>query len=149
MTEGRRKAIVFAVFVVAVIWGIYNNPFSSDKKPDTGSTVDQASVNVTEMPVQNEQVDRMDKYADLIQWKDDPFQRETAPMSAPSVQVETGPYFHLSAISTSDRQSMAIINGRVMGEDGEINGWVVAEIGDKSVVLNKGSDEIELKLRRR
>jgi hypothetical protein len=44
---------------------------------------------------------------------------------------------------------MAIINGRVIGEDGEIGGWVVAEIGDKSVVLNKGSDEIELKLRRR
>ena len=149
MTEGRRKAIVFAVFVVAVVWGIYSNPFSSGKKPDAGSTVDQPSVNATEMPVQSEQVDRMDKYADLIQWKDDPFHRDAAPRSMPKVQVETVPYFHLSAISRSDRQSMAIINGRVIGEDGEIGGWVVAEIGDKSVVLNKGSDEIELKLRRR
>jgi hypothetical protein len=58
MTEGRRKAIVFAVFVVAVVWGIYSNPFSSGKKPDAGSTVDQPSVNATEMPVQSEQVDR-------------------------------------------------------------------------------------------
>ncbi len=149
MTEGRRKAIVFAVFAVAVIWGIYNNPFSSDKKPDAGSTVDQPSVNATEMPVRSEQDDRSTRYADLEEWKADPFHRDAAPRSTPKVQVETRPYFHLSAISTSDRQSMAIINGRVMGEDGEIDGWVVAEIGDKSVVLNKGSDEIELKLRRR
>ena len=149
MTEGRRKAIVFAVFVVAVIWGVYNNPFSSDTKPDTGSAVDQPSVNATEMPLQGEQVDQSSRYADLKEWKADPFNRDAAPRSTPNVQVETGPYFHLSAISRSDRQSMAIINGRVMGEDGEIAGWVVKEIGDRSVVLNKGPDEIELKLKRR
>ncbi len=149
MTEGRRKAIVFAVFVVAVIWGIYNNPFSSDKRPDAGSTVNQLSVNATEMPVQSEQVVWSSRHADLEEWKADPFHRDAAPRSIPNVRVKTVPYFHLSAVSTSDRQSMAIINGRVLGEDGEIYGWVVAEISDKSVVLSKGSDEIKLKLRRR
>lgn len=149
MTEGRRKAIVFAMLVVAVIWGVYNNPFSSDKKPDAGSTVDQPPINAAEVSVQGEQIDQSSRYADLEEWKADPFHRDAAPRSTPNVRVETGPYFHLSAISRSDRQSMAIINGRVMGEDGEIDGWVVKEIGDGSVVLNKGPDEIELKLKRR
>ena len=149
MTERRRKVIVFAVLVVAVIWGIYNNPFSSGKEPDASLSVDQPSVNATEMPAQGNEVVRSSRYGDLKDWKADPFRRDAAPTSTPNVRVETGPYFNLSAISKSDRQSMAIINGRVIGEDGEIDGWAVMEIGAKSVVLSKGSDEIELKLRRR
>jgi hypothetical protein len=149
MTEGRRKAVVFAVLIVAVIWGIYNNPFSTNKKPSAGSTVDQPSVYATERPVQSDQAVRSSRYADLKDWKADPFHRNAVPRSTPNGKVEAGPYFHLSAISRSDRQSMAIINGRVVGEDGEIDGWAVAEIGDNSVVLSKGSEEIELKLRRR
>ncbi len=149
MTDKRRKIIVFSILAIAVVWGIWNNPLSSkkeikqvEKQPAMLGEADMPSGGDTEVMPGN-----TTKF-NYGGWKGDPFRRKTVSRKVVRPKKEEIE-LKLSAISTHGKKSMAVINGKVLGNDGVIDGWAVAEIDDESVLLVKGSRNIRLSLKRR
>ncbi len=151
MKEKARKAIVYGILVVAVIWGIYNNPLSPESKNDpVPDSAPMSSVSTQPLEEPTKASKTSDDVA-LIAWNDDPFTRNPGPpVRAADVQPERKPpRFHVTAISGSGKAFMAIVDGKVLREGERLGGWAVAEIDRNSVMLHKGSDRIELKLKER
>lgn len=151
MTAARRKYIIHGILVVAVIWGVYNNPFSSrETATDVGCSIEPASAPLVES--QQSASVSPDK-AELEQcndWGHDPFPRKTSRQVVHErVTVSEKLDFKLSAISESGSKVMAIINGKIVRKGGEIDDWIVAEIDNDRVVMNRGAERVELKLKRR
>ncbi|MBU1318417.1 MAG: hypothetical protein KKG33_06650 [candidate division Zixibacteria bacterium] len=151
MTEKRRKYIVYGILVVAVIWGIWNNPFTAEKKNKPGMSEQApppsgpADMVATIAPADIGSVG----LTDTQDWKDDPFVRRKAPQRQGAQVSEAPVQFKLSAISSSGGGTMAIIDGQIVKQGGAIDGWTVASIDGNSVLLKKGSENVKLNLRRR
>ncbi|MCK4858606.1 MAG: hypothetical protein KAT58_11600 [candidate division Zixibacteria bacterium] len=150
MTDKKRKTLVFGILVVAVIWGIWNNPFSSGKK-ESADAPRQVANHVA--PVVKPAVvgpALAASFANLEDWRHDPFVRtERAAPRKTTAPAAAGPSFKLSVISRRGDNSMVIINGRVLRETDMIEGWKVVSIADNSVRLAKGSLTTKLTLKRR
>lgn len=150
MSEKKRKFIVYAILVLAVIWGIWNNPLSDGKKKLCD---DPRSVSCSDHAMSQPAASRSPVTAnlpDLDSWENDPFVRvKTSAKRARKVRQDQDWNFKLSAISSNGYGSMAIIDGQIVSERGTIDDWTVAEIDDNSVVLTKSSNKIELTLKRR
>lgn len=149
MTEKRRKSIVYGILVVAIIWGIWNNPFAAKKKEmDTPQPVPANSAQVANAGIAAPVVAGDDSIGGLS-WKDDPFVRDRAPRRHTDAVSKKAVQYKLSAISTSGGGSMAIVNGQILKQGGTIDDWMVAGIDDNAVLLKKGSENLKLTLRRR
>jgi hypothetical protein len=151
VTGGRRKTIVYGTLVIAIIWGIHNNPLSPQKKTAMDAEPDPmplSSSQSLELETDMQSTGTLSEM-EFIGWKDDPFVRKAVPVNKTDYQPEPRMEFDLSAISMSGDRSMAVINGKIVQRDGKIEDWVVARIDDNSVLMCKGPDEITLKLKGR
>jgi len=149
VTEKRRKIAVFGILILAVIWGVWNNPFASHGKsdrevsdsmalsdPDPTTPVAVAGVTVA-------------AGQDVIGWQGDPFSRKkrtSVSRRAPVVAARTD--FRVSAISSQGGEYMAVVNGKVVQKGDLIAGWTVAEIEELSVLLTRGSERLKLTMKR-
>lgn len=148
MTEKRRKSIVYCVLVVAVIWGIWNDPFTAKKnRPGSFETKTANETHVVVAEIAAPAITDGDSTGELG-WTDDPFVRPNALKHRAETVTEKPAHFKLSAISTSGGGTMAIINGEIVKQGGAIHEWTVADINDNSVLLKKGTESRKLTLRR-
>jgi hypothetical protein len=151
MTAARRKYVIYGILVVTVIWGIYNNPFASKEKAvDDGYSTEPAPAPVIESEKIAAVSHDMTVPEQYDEWGHDPFPRKTSrPVVYEKATVAEKLDFKLSAISESGSKVMAIINGKIVQKGGEIDDWIVAEIDNDRVVMNRGAEKVELKLNRR
>lgn len=145
MSENTRKKMVYGVLVVAIIWGIINNPFAEQTPHQFANSTDSAQWLPEDSVAEPVEVAGVARSDSLLRWKHDPFIR---PQKAKIVQAESFG-LALSAISIANGKSMAMINGKIVGSGEIIDGWAVVDIQEQSVFLKKGSRNKELKLKRR
>lgn len=141
MTEKRRKQIVYAVFVLAVVWAVFNFPHrrkaiepqsaqTTDTTPDIAAmTANSAKRQTTTLPEQ---------------WGRDPFAHGGAQTTTTSEEI--APLFRLAAISVADGKALAMINGRMLGRGDTVDGWRVAAISSSSVALESNGRKVTLKI---
>ena len=141
MNAKKRKIIVYAIFVIAVIWGIANNPFGR-KKPHWDNT---DALNETIQPISAASVGQTENSLNLSdKWGSDPFVQRTAG-AAP--QLESRTKFNLTAISKSEGEYWALINGQIVAVNDIIEGWTVTQVTGKSATLSKDGKTISLKIK--
>lgn len=66
------------------------------------------------------------------------------PFSKVKKKTARGPY--LSGISWEEENPMAVINGEIVGIGSEIAGYVVVDVQQDRVILNKGMEDFELRM---
>lgn len=146
MTEKRRRIVVFGILALAIIWGIWNNPFASRKPAPTGpgSADDPDPQQLAQIAgINGSESARPALYDD---WKDDPFARTRAIRTISKRTTESTPRFRLTAISRQGEGLMAVLDGQVVGLGSTISGWRVTAIGDSTVTLKNGSKSLTLKI---
>ena len=141
MSANKRKTIVYAIFVIAVIWGIANNPFGR-KKPHWENT---DALHETIQPISTASVGLAENTLNLSdKWGSDPFVQKTASVAP---QQESQTQFNLTAISKSEGTYWALINGQIVAVNDTIEGWTVTRVTGKSVTLSKDGKTISLKIK--
>ena len=138
MTEKKRKIIVYAIFVIAVGWGIMNNPFNR-KKPqlDNNQAANQTIQSATLAGPANPDI----KLNLSDGWGSDPFAQKNATIKSAAPQ-ET--IFNLTAISESSGEFWALINGLILAAGDSIEGWTVAQVTRGEAILTKNGKTISL-----
>ena len=140
MDSKKRQKIVYLLFVVAVIWGVYN--FMGDKqtspadspKPVTRLEPDQQTVQMAPIDVE--------KYADL-EWGGDPFYRgQYIKPQHPEKPVK--PIWLLGGILFDNKRPSAVINKKVVRDGDIIDGARVVRIDKETVTLDKGGLQFTL-----
>jgi hypothetical protein len=146
MTERRRKTLVFGTLAVAIVWGIWNNPFSAAKIQHADVAEPMPSDTLLQQQANTESVTADGQFAEDI-WRGNPFARRGVACTSTSVPLlESRPSFALSAVSESGGSRMAVINGRVVAPGDKIDGWMVSKIADGTVTLADGEKVITLSM---
>jgi hypothetical protein len=139
MSEQRRKRILIALFVAAVIWGLYNQPWNRrqttevDSGDATRATVTEASPSaITSVAATTAQgVSR-------LEWRIDPFRavpgEETADALVPE---ETNHTFVpvLQGTMAFQGAMRCVLDGRVLQIGDSIGRWRVEHVGPGTVTL--------------
>lgn len=148
MTEKRRKTIVFGILILAVIWGVWNNPFASQRKSDRerSDSIALSDPDPTTLVAAAGVVDA--DAPDVAGWQGDPFSRKKRTNAPRRAVVAARTDFRVSAISWQGDECMAVINGKVVQKGDLIAGWTVAEIEELSVLLTRGSERLKLTIKR-
>jgi len=141
MTEKRRKAIVFLIFIIAIVWGAYNFPFGG-KQDSWNDPAGHPSADTLNSAVIGK-LAQTDLISAGTEWGRDPFARKTKYNPA---KKNTSRKLRLTAISGSDGGFMAIINGKILAVGETIEGWTIMDISDKTAVLAKDMNKISLSI---
>lgn len=141
MTEQRRKRVVYAIFAIAVIWGIFNFPH---RKKVTELQIAPVTEATTAAALGAPAVVAASTPTILTEWGRDPFARPKT--GKVNVQGTTAPTLSVGAVSVSDGKAMAIINGKMVSKGDNIEGWRVISISDNGVVLESKGKKITLKI---
>lgn len=147
MTEKRRKQVVFAVLVLAVVWGIYNQPWKRYRSPrDSHAEVESNAMEAGPAPVAAAVVAAAGTSASatlpVTEWTIDPFRNAPAAVSsnAPKAPVEVVPVPVLQGIMTAGGEPVCIIGGKILKQGDRIGQWRVRAITDDQVELEKIAD---------
>lgn len=141
-----RTMIIYTVFVVALIYGMYFHFFSGDGNKD-GISRDSSGIKapdpvlaatVADIPAQSSARQGDDiNYEDG--WKGDPFRNDQKykkspkPKAAPKVRRVKKP--QLSAISVSETGAMAVVDGRIVAVGEKIGSWRLIEVTDDAALF--------------
>ena len=140
MTARKRQGIILVVFLITVIWGIYN--LTGEKQntrtilPDAPQKADPVRPKQPSGAIDNEKHSR-------LEWGGDPFVRnpETSPES-PSPAVP--PSWILGGILYDEDNPSAVINRTIVQSGDLINGARVVQIHKSSVRLEKNGLQFTL-----
>lgn len=154
MTESRRKQLVFGLFLVAVIFGLFMKPWER-RRPDrpVESTVQpQAEESRESVAAIMAETDERAKIRFASAWPENPFGRRdaVAPESdqAPTiVEKDDGPVPRLQGIMNVDGRKVCVIDRRTLTVGETIDGWRIATIGENEVVLTRSGRRLRLSLR--
>lgn len=147
MNETRRKRIVYAVFVITVIWGIYNQPWKSresDPLPKDYAPADTTVVLGDRSP--DSRKSAMEPNLAGLDWSLDPF-RPVAPgnLSIPSLQSQSN-LPALQGTMTVGGAVRCVLDGKVFRVGEKIGVWSVERIDPGEVTLTgDGSGRITLR----
>ena len=141
MTEKRRKQIVYAVFVLAIVWAVFNFPHRRKVIDPQSSQATETSPAVAVMSA-----DAAKRQTTTLpdQWGRDPFAHGSANVATGSDEI--APLFHLAAISVADGKALAMINGKMLGRGDTIGDWRVTAISSSSVALESNGRKVTLKI---
>jgi hypothetical protein len=127
-----RQKIVFAAFIVTLVWGIYNNPFqkkSVEFTPDPSTdteTIQLIAKTSAAKPLPVEQTASKP-------WGHDPFR----PILKQGTTATAQKTLRLSGIIFQGSDPIAIVNGRSVRVGDEIGNAKVIEITKKSITLDE------------
>ncbi len=146
-----RQKIIYVVFALTVVYGIYYHFLSGegimkDQPASRPAEVPEAALTSEPLPaVSLQQVDRAGSNvpARELRWDKDPFRnnktRKSVKMiSVPESKIRAKPP-KLSAISDSNGNKMAIVNGNIMQIGDKIGVWRLVEL-TASAALFDGPD---------
>ena len=133
MTAKKRQGIILAVFLITVIWGMYNLTGEKQNKqaalPDEPRKADLVRL---EQPSGSIDVEKHSK----LEWGGDPFCRNSGtPPESPA--AETAPNWILGGILYDRDNPSAVINRTIVRSGDFIKGARVVQIHKSSVRLEK------------
>ena len=133
MDTKNRQKIIYVLFVLAVIWGVYNITGDS-KKPasNTPRPVARANAVVSSTPAKNIDIQKYES----LDWGRDPFYRGSQQEYRP-VTTKTRPAWRLGGILFNKNNPSAIINKKIVRGGDMINGARVVQIDKETVTLDK------------
>jgi hypothetical protein len=153
MNAKKRQKIVFTVFVLAVIWGIYNQPWKHHElpQPEQQGPASAVSQSGTAQPVMAS-LQPAPRETDTIQWVShwtiDPFHREEPEVVSKTTTIESAPedepVLQGTMIAGTDR--VCVIGGRLLKKGDRTGAWRVDAISDDGVTLIRISDGRHLTL---
>ena len=153
MTEKQRKQIVYGVFLLVALWGLYMEPWKRSQ-PDAPSGTDQAAANAAPVvaasivPVSTMPVEAAVPGAPG-RWTRDPFGgvgvSQEPDAHRPPVSPSVVPI--LQGIMVVGKAPACVMGNRVMRAGDVIEGWRIDQITADSVVIVHVSDQKRLALR--
>jgi len=142
MTEKMRKKIIYGIFIVAIIWGIMNNPLNRKKRDYDAGSDNPEHTTITSLASTG-----IGTQANLDlddQWGDDPFVQSYKTKSYAS---NDSPRLNLTAISESGGEYWALINGQILAQGDAFRGWTVTKVTQKKAYLKKDGKTISLTIK--
>jgi hypothetical protein len=139
MTEKNRKKIVYSVFVLAVVWALFNLPFGKKTESDFSGIAEQSEM-ITSLNTISDNQDKLDLNQD---WGADPF---AIKKTTGKQVVRNTVNFKLTAISESNGTYWALINGKILSVGDNIDGWKLVEVSQTRAILSKNKETIRLKI---
>jgi len=137
MDTKTRKNIVYTLFVLAVIYGLYNLKISFDNKSTELAPASQEQP-TTQVILPVKTID-IEKYSSL-NWGRDPFYR--AKGKNPVVSVKKQMDWILNGILYDKKTPTAVINKKIVGIGDKINGAMIIDITKTKVILEKENSDI-------
>ncbi len=142
MSEQKRKKVLYAVLVLAVIWGIYNFPSKRSKgsgeRSDTGTELLEETAPPVKTPPLTKMINIEQKSKEP--WGDDPFRVQAQVVEV----VSHTPGWHLSGIVFNSQAPLAIVNNRPVRIGDVVNNATVVSIKPKEVVLEHNGSLLTL-----
>ncbi len=144
-SETKRKRIVYAIFIVAVLWGLYNEPWkrpSRDTGPveSTSPAEAQAQVAATMAPAP---VQPPHTEANAPDWTSNPFRPMTSNgaevVAKPDDDDRTPPV--LQGTMTVGARQLCVLDGRVHRVGDRVGTWTVSDIKAGHVTLTGPAGE--------
>lgn len=137
MDTQKRKNIIYILFVLAVIYGLYNLMIGFDKKSAELAPASQVQpVSQTVMPANTIDIE---KYS-ALSWGRNPFYRakENRPVVTDKEQID----WVLNGILYDNKAPTAVINKKIVGIGDKINGARIIKITKTKVVLKTDNSDI-------
>ncbi|HUU45035.1 MAG TPA: hypothetical protein VM118_04815 [Acidobacteriota bacterium] len=154
MTESKRKRLLFAVFIAAIILGLAMRPWERRRPHRPAESVSPPSAEASEAAAT---VDVTKTAAGVgirfaTAWPEDPFGRRdaTTPLAEPKpvvVDRHDKPTAKLQGIMHVDGRKVCVIGRRTLAVGETVDGWKIAAIGNNNVLLTKGAQRLRLDLR--
>nr|MBN2277694.1 hypothetical protein [candidate division Zixibacteria bacterium] len=143
MNADKRKKIIYAVFVVAVAWGIYNftGKNSRDLKQEPVSPPVRAEIARSTPPARAIDIEKYES----LPWGQDPF-LQPGDVDRPDEVAAESPRWVLGGILYSRDNPSAVINNRIVRTGDSVNGAIIVDIMEKSVALDKDGLQFKLTL---
>jgi len=145
MSEQTRKRIIYAVFIAAVIWGVFN--FMPGSKKDKQAK--QMTATETVVPHVNPQASIANQTFVNVeekakeQWGRDPFRAVTTKNTVKQTTFQSK-HWDLSGILYNDKFPVAIINNSPAKEGDTVNNAKIIKIDKKEVVIEYNGTQIVL-----
>jgi len=139
MTDQKRKRIVYAVFIVAVIWGLYNQPWN---RPNRGVQTDNVPVTVAATVVPTAAGTAVVNGAAsahrpaVEDWQVDPFrtfEQTELPSMAPEEVDHAMPV--LKGTMVIGERRLCVVDDRVYRAGQQVRDWTIVEIGQGEVLM--------------
>jgi len=134
MDEKKRKMIVYAVFVAALIWGGWHFLQGSEEMP-VAATEDAVGDSTAVAAADITKSIPFEEYA-ALEWGSDPFYRGH-PVSDNGDEEPSPPGWSLDGIMYKESAPMAVINRNIVKSGDLVNGARIIEIKKDRVVLEK------------
>jgi len=141
MNPKKRQAIIFTIFALAVIWGIYD--FIGNKRvlvPDSP----EPTANSQASPKMSPDTIDVKKYS-ILEWGKDPFYRGNGAAISVSPDPDE-PDWILAGILFDPHKPAAVINKKIVCAGDNIDGARVVRIERKIVILDKNGLRFTLTL---
>jgi hypothetical protein len=153
MNEQTRKKVMYGILIAAIIFGVWNftHPTKS-RHTRSNEVVAAVAAPATTDSMSTGAIDVSSREA--MPWGRDPFTNSNASVSAPrpatSRPKQTAPPaviipgFRLSGIVYNAKQSVAVINGQMVGEGDEVDNARVQRIDQNKVTIIYNGIAIDL-----
>ena len=137
MTDQKRKRIIYGVFVTAVIWGLYMEPWKHPAKPGPSPELAEPATMTIAAATSAPVADNAPVIRQTDRWTVNPFRPAVSGRkpAAPAEVIEETPAPTLQGIMTVRGSRTCVLDGRVYKVGDSVGGWRIAEIGDGEVVL--------------
>jgi hypothetical protein len=149
LSEKNRKILVYAVFVVAVIWGFFNLTGRKSDRSEATNSKKAASTDQSNMVPSSPQAPLAGEVIEIYReqpWGRDPFYHGFKPPKIAKTSPEIR--MHLFGILYRQINPQALINNRVVGVGDVLGDYKVIEITRGYVALNNGKRTVKLKVKK-
>ena len=149
MDEKKRKMIIFAIFVLAVAFGLYSQPWKHfGARGGMGISDTTAGIQTSAATVST--VAENSTTRDLVRdWTVDPFRsRPTTPATGvPMIATEEGPIPALQGTMIVGNEPVCVIGGQILRRNSQFGGWRVDAVAAGRVEITRLTDHKHLTLR--
>ena len=152
MNEKTRKRAVYAIFVLAVLFGLYMKPWDRPSREESAATItgnpNGEAAAATTHEVDSAQIIGAAVFA--TNWPSDPFAHRGQGAAAPVISVASDeplmPLFKLQGMMQLDGQNACVINGEILKAGDRISGWTVESVNANEAILRLGSERQRLRI---
>ncbi len=145
MNQAKRKIIIYALLVAAVIYGIANIPGRKDKE-QTDSSLDNPAPVAQKIPASVKQAIDIAYYSSLP-WGSDPFCRFYAEVDNRTGQSDTpAPQWTLNGVIINTKTTVAVINKNIVHVGDKVAGARVVDIKKNEVIMEQDGSEFSIQI---
>lgn len=146
MLESRRKKVIYALLVAAIIYGLANIPGGSDKWQteeliDTSTPTEGVPSSLVTQTINIE-------YYSSLPWGSDPFYRVYSELENSPPRQQPVSRWTLNGVIINDRATVAVINKTIVRIGDNVNGARVIDIQKDKVTLEQDGTEFAIHITR-